>query len=77
VVDRETNLTVATRRVPVALSGLAALAFGEAAVPVPSCPFALTRTGWATPVSVVPLTPTKNVRLWVPEVPIRIVPDSP
>ena len=36
---------------------------GAAALAVPSCPWALTTTGWPVPVTVVPLTPAMKVRI--------------
>ena len=43
----------------------------------PSWPFDLTTTGWVAPPRAVPLIPAMKVAVWVPLVPIRIVPDSP
>ena len=49
----------------------------EAAGAAPSWPFELTTTGWGVPPRVVPLIPAMNVAVWLPLLPIRIVPDSP
>src|SRR5262249_28108175 len=75
-VCRRWPLTVATRRLRVALSGLAKFASAEAVDAVPSCPLELTRTGSAGPGIEVPLTPARNARTWSAS-PTRIVPDSP
>ncbi len=54
--------TVSTScRASAALSGSAALDF--AALAVPNCPWALTTTGWAVPLTVLPLIPAMTVRV--------------
>ena len=55
---------------------LVGLLAAEAADAVPSCPWALTRTGWAVRETVLPLTPAMKARVCA-VLPIRIVPDSP